>query len=226
MLSAETNGAEISQMIDCTTIIETVIEKTSERHAASIQSISDDVKPQQKQIMEQQNQIKDMVTIVTNIASLIKQNFKGEGNSNLTTTSAGLNIQDGAQPPIHLNVSNEARSKSGDDQVSLQASNLFSQGVNHHATKSAKQPHNLKKGGVYLYYKEQLSLRQIETPYFSQCILYTLTIQNKVGYVAVIYRSPSQSVNEFDDFLLKFEKLLNQSSQLSQSVKIKNDNTR
>ena len=39
MLSGEENGAEVSQMIDCTGSIETVIEKTSERHAASIQSI-------------------------------------------------------------------------------------------------------------------------------------------------------------------------------------------
>ena len=81
----------------------------------------------------------------------------------------------------------------------------------------ADHPENRKKGGVCLYYKEQLSLRQIETPYFSQCILCTLTVQNKVGYVAVIYRSPSQSVNEFDDFLLNFEKLLNQISQLKSS---------
>ena len=52
MLSAEKNGAENSHIIDCTAIIETVIEKTSEHHAASIQSISDDVKSQQKHIME------------------------------------------------------------------------------------------------------------------------------------------------------------------------------
>ena len=61
-----------------------------------------------------------------------------------------------------------------------------------------------------LCYKENLSLRQIETPYFSQCILCELSIQNKVGYIAVIYLSPNQSVNEFDEFLLNFEKLLNQ----------------
>ena len=52
MSPAEENGAENSQMIDCTVIIEIVIEKTSEHHAASTQSISDDVKSQQKQIME------------------------------------------------------------------------------------------------------------------------------------------------------------------------------
>ena len=78
----------------------------------------------------------------------------------------------------------------------------------------ADHPNNLKKGGVCLYFKENLSLRQIETSYFSQCILCELTIQNKVGYIVVIYRSPSQSATEFDDFLVNFEKLLNHVRQL------------
>ena len=75
----------------------------------------------------------------------------------------------------------------------------------------------VKRGSVCLYHKENLSLRETETPYFSQCILCELTIQNKKGYIAVIYRSPGQSVNEFDDFFLNFEKLLNQISQLKSS---------
>ena len=81
----------------------------------------------------------------------------------------------------------------------------------------ADHPDNLRKDDVCLYYKEHLSLMQIEIPYFFQCILCELTIQNKVGYIAVIHRSPSESVNEFDDFLVNFEKLLNQISQLKSS---------
>ena len=73
MSSAEEIGAEVSQMIDCTVVIETVIKKLSEGHSASIiQSTSDNVKSQQKQITGQQNQIKDMVAMVTSIASLIR----------------------------------------------------------------------------------------------------------------------------------------------------------
>ena len=72
----------------------------------------------------------------------------------------------------------------------------------------ADHPNHLKKGGVWLYFKENLSFRQIETSYFS------LTIQNNVGYIAVIYHSPSQSATEFDDFLVNFEKLLNHVRQL------------
>ena len=71
---------------------------------------------------------------------------------------------------------------------------------------------NLKKGGVCLYYQENLSLRQTEIPYFSQCIIYELTIQNKVGYIAVIYHSTSQSINGSEYFPLYFETLLNQIS--------------
>ena len=48
-------------------------------------------------------------------------------------------------------------------------------------------------------------------------MLCKLTSQNKVGYVSVIYHSPSQSVNEFDDFLPNFENFLNQISQLKSS---------
>ena len=50
--------------------------------------------------------------------------------------------------------------------------------------------------------------------FFSQCILCELTIQNKVGYIVATYRSPSQSVTEFDHFLVNFEKLLNHVRQL------------
>ena len=79
--------------------------------------------------------------MVTSIASLIKQKFKGEGNP----TKTDLNVPDGARPPIDLNVSNEAPSKSGDDQVSLQASNLFFQGVDHYEAQSKPNPDDQPK---------------------------------------------------------------------------------
>ena len=41
----------------------------------------------------------------------------------------------------------------------------------------ADHPSNLKKGSVCLYFKENLSLRHIEAPYFSKGILCELTIQ-------------------------------------------------
>ena len=66
--------------------------------------------------------------MVISIASILKQKFKGDGN----TYSILLNVPDRVQPPIDLNVCNEARSTSGDDKPSLQASNLFFQRIDHH----------------------------------------------------------------------------------------------
>ena len=59
----------------------------------------------------------------------------------------------------------------------------------------ADHPNSLKKGDVCLYFKENLSLRQIETSYFSQCILCELTtIQNKIGYIVFIYCLPNVTI--------------------------------
>ena len=71
-----------------------------------------------------------------------------------------------------------------------------------------------------MYYKENLSLRIISTSYFDQCLLCEVTCQNKKGYITVIYRSPSQSCCEFEDFLFNLEKLINQIKQLKPSFTI------
>ena len=81
-------------------------------------------------------------------------------------------------------------------------------------------PDNVKRGGVCLYYKENLTLQLVDTPYIEQCILCEINIQNITGYVAVIYRSPSQSSNEFEDFLVNFGKLLNQVNMLKSSFTV------
>ena len=41
-------------------------------------------------------------------------------------------------------------------------------------------------------------------------VLYEVTCQNQKGYIAVIYSSPSQSCNEFEDFLFNLEKIVSQ----------------
>ena len=71
-----------------------------------------------------------------------------------------------------------------------------------------------------MYCKENLSLRIISTSYFDQCLLCEVTCQNEKGYIAVIYRSPSQSCSEFEDFLFNLEKLINQIKQLKPSFTI------
>ena len=48
----------------------------------------------------------------------------------------------------------------------------------------ADRPGNLKRGGVCLYYKENLFLKYIKTKHFSQCLLCRISIQNQTcGYL-------------------------------------------
>ena len=69
-------------------------------------------------------------------------------------------------------------------------------------------PSNTKRGGVFIYYKESLAVRLVDITFLHECIVCELTIQNKKGYVAVMYRSPSQSSIEFESFLSGFEDML------------------
>ena len=69
-------------------------------------------------------------------------------------------------------------------------------------------PNNVKTGGACLYYKENLSLRSVNVPFLSQCVLCEVNLQSQKGYVIVIYRSPSQWTVEFDEFLSNSENLL------------------
>ena len=75
-------------------------------------------------------------------------------------------------------------------------------------------------GGVCLYYRENLTLQLVDTPYIEQCILCEIHIQNTTGYVAVLFRSPSQSSNESEEFLVNFNKLLNQVNMLKSSFTV------
>ena len=104
-----------------------------------------------------------------------------------------------------------------DSAVSLD-DNSFS--LNGYNLTRADHPDNVKRGGICMYYKENLSLRIISTSYFDQCLLCEVTCQNEKGYIAVIYCSPSQSCSEFEDFLFNLEKLINQIKQLKPSFTI------
>ena len=71
----------------------------------------------------------------------------------------------------------------------------------------ADHPNDTKRGGVCIYYKESLPVRVINLSYFEEALLLEMTYHNKKVIVSVIYRSPSQSINEFDSFLSNLEKL-------------------
>ena len=69
-------------------------------------------------------------------------------------------------------------------------------------------PSNTKRGGVCIYYKESLAVRLVDITCLPECLVCEVIIQNKKGYVAVMYRSPSQSSIEFESFLSGFEDML------------------
>ena len=54
-------------------------------------------------------------------------------------------------------------------------------------------PSNTKRGDVCIYYKESLAVRLVHITSLLEGLVWEITIQNKKGYVPVMYRSPSQS---------------------------------
>ena len=73
----------------------------------------------------------------------------------------------------------------------------------------ADQPNDTKRSGVCIYYKDSLPVRVINLSYFEKALLSEMTYHNEDVIVSVIYRSTSESNNEFDSFLPNLKKLVN-----------------
>ena len=84
----------------------------------------------------------------------------------------------------------------------------------------ADHPNNIKRGGVCIYYKESLPVRVINIPYINEALVLEMNYNNKKVIISVIYRSPSQSTDEFESFLLNFEQLLGDVSQCRPSLSV------
>ena len=70
-------------------------------------------------------------------------------------------------------------------------------------------PSDVKQGGVCIYYKDYLPL--IAKPTMTQLNEYLvceLKINNKKCFISVLYRSPSQSIEKFDEFKNELEKTI------------------
>ena len=68
------------------------------------------------------------------------------------------------------------------------------------------QPTNTKRGGVCLYYKNTLPIKlRPDLHILDESIVVELTLSRKKLFFVVIYRSPSQSSDEFDLFLSRLE---------------------
>ena len=69
----------------------------------------------------------------------------------------------------------------------------------------ADHPKNLKQGGVCIYYRETLPVKTIQLNYLPECLVCEINYDNKKIFFVTLYRSPSQSNDEFDEFLRGFE---------------------
>ncbi len=63
-------------------------------------------------------------------------------------------------------------------------------------------PSNTKRGGVCLYYKENMCIKQrSDLQILDECVVAEITSQRKKVFFVVLYWSPSQTVQQFNDFL-------------------------
>ena len=65
-----------------------------------------------------------------------------------------------------------------DSSVSIDDTTLSFPGYN---LVPSDHPGNVKRGSVYLCYKENLSLRSTNVPFLSQCVLREVTLQSQKG---------------------------------------------
>ena len=69
-------------------------------------------------------------------------------------------------------------------------------------------PSNKKRGGICIYYKNFLSLKLTGVRLLDECTVFDLIISNKLCSFAALYRSPSQSQDDFATFSDSFEMTL------------------
>ena len=65
----------------------------------------------------------------------------------------------------------------------------------------ADHPSGNWRGGVCVYYKETLPIKMLDINYLQECISFDLKIGSKLCSIVSLYRSPSQTRDEFDKFL-------------------------
>ena len=69
----------------------------------------------------------------------------------------------------------------------------------------ADHPSNTKKDGVCIYFKNSLPLKVLDIQLLQKCINFEIEISDKTFNFISLYRSPSQSKDEFESFADNFE---------------------
>ena len=79
-------------------------------------------------------------------------------------------------------------------------------------------PSDVKRDGICIYYKTRQSLKVLSTNFLRECINFGVSIGNKICRFIHLYRTPSQSQDEFHDFLTNLEMNLDDDFRTSQFV--------
>ena len=66
-------------------------------------------------------------------------------------------------------------------------------------------PSNSKRGGVCIYYKSSLPIKVLDINLLQECINFELIIGDKLCSFTVLYRSPNQTNDQFEEFLSNLE---------------------
>ena len=69
----------------------------------------------------------------------------------------------------------------------------------------ADHPSNTKRGGGCIYYRKSLPLKILNILYLHQCINSEIRLGGKLNWPVSLYRSPSQSQDDFESFANSFE---------------------
>ena len=72
----------------------------------------------------------------------------------------------------------------------------------------ADHPMNLKRGGVCIYYKQTLPINVLNINQLKECLVVEIFYNNKKCVLVSLYRSPSQTDIEFDEFITNLEILI------------------
>ena len=72
----------------------------------------------------------------------------------------------------------------------------------------ADHPLDIKRGGTCIYYKEILPIKVSNIINLQECLLCEISFNNQKCLIVSLYRSPSQSANEFQSFLKELEILI------------------
>ena len=93
----------------------------------------------------------------------------------------------------------DSSSENDDDRISIPRYNLL----------HGDHPSNTKRGGVYIYYKDHLPIiKKNDLGQLYECLVTEFRIGKKTVFFACLYRFPSQTSDEFEDFCADLNLLL------------------